>query len=83
MRCVKIEGSKIQNREQLHDELQKQLDFPDYYGRNLDALYDMLTSFAEPISFEIINEAELEEHLGHYAKMFLELLEDVKGDGDV
>lgn len=83
MKYVKIDGNKIKNREQLHDELQRQLDLPDYYGRNLDALYDVLTSFTQPVSFEIVNEAELKEHLGHYAKMFLGLLEDVKGDGDV
>ena len=28
---------------QLHDILASALGFPDYYGKNLDALYDMLT----------------------------------------
>lgn len=83
MKYVKIDGSKITSREELHEELKRQLNFPDYYGRNLDALYDMLTSFTESVSFEIVNEVELEEHLGHYAKLFLGLLKDVKGESDV
>lgn len=83
MKYVKIDGNEIKNREELHEEIKSQLDFPDYYGKNLDALYDMLGSFTEPVEFEIVNQEMLEKHLGHYAKMFLGLLEDIKGESDV
>ena len=43
----------------------------------------MLSSFTEPVEFEIVNQEMLEKHLGHYAKMFLGLLEDIKGESDV
>ena len=31
--------------------LQRALSFPDYYGNNLDALHDMLTSWDQPMAF--------------------------------
>lgn len=39
-----INGKEIKTRDQLHIILAKQLNFPIHYGRNLDALYDMLSS---------------------------------------
>lgn len=35
-------------RELIHDYLRDQFDFPDYYGKNLDALYECLTDITEP-----------------------------------
>ena len=47
MKKILLDLSPIQSREQLHDYLARTMDFPDYYGRNLDALYDMLTDIME------------------------------------
>lgn len=33
----------VKNKEQFHDLIQETLPCPPYYGRNLDALYDVLT----------------------------------------
>ena len=35
--------SGVESREQLHELLMKTLPLPSYYGKNLDALYDILT----------------------------------------
>ena len=45
----RIQLEKIGDREALHDCLQQILPLPSYYGRNLDALYDVLTSIGEPL----------------------------------
>jgi len=37
----------------LHDYLASMLGLPEYYGRNLDALYDCLTSITAPTSISI------------------------------
>lgn len=47
MKEIIIDGRKIQNKEVLHDVLKDKLDFPDYYGRNLDALWDCLTGWMD------------------------------------
>lgn len=41
-RCVFIDGNEISDASMLYELLSSQLDFPDYFGENLDALYDML-----------------------------------------
>ncbi|MBC7539844.1 MAG: barstar family protein [Bacteriovorax sp.] len=41
---VLINGKEIKNREQLHAIFAKQLNFPHFYAKNLDSLYDNLSS---------------------------------------
>ena len=40
----------------LHSYLKDQLGFPFYYGANLDALYDELTSIEQPIRISLVFE---------------------------
>lgn len=44
-----------------HDYLMKALDLPDYYGKNLDALYDCLTEIECEI--ELVNAGEVDEDI--------------------
>ena len=39
-----IDGAKMHTRQEAHDEIARALNFPEYYGRNLDALWDLLTT---------------------------------------
>ncbi len=41
----RIDLNEIDSREALHDLLEQVLPLPDYYGRNLDALYDVITDW--------------------------------------
>lgn len=43
---VIINGEHLYSAEDLYDILSVSLSFPEYFGRNLDALYDMLTDLA-------------------------------------
>ncbi|MBR5969339.1 MAG: barstar family protein [Lachnospiraceae bacterium] len=47
MRKMTIDLRYAQNKEELHEGLAATSVFPDYYGRNLDALYDVLTDISE------------------------------------
>ncbi len=42
-----VDGKDFENKEGLHDTLKDKLDFPDYYGKNLDALWDCLTGWID------------------------------------
>lgn len=73
---VILDGALVTDRATLHDLLAEKFDFPDYYGRNLDALYDMLTGNPMEINVTVIHTEELLEHLGRYGKLFLQTLQD-------
>ena len=38
-----LDGTRLQDRDAAHEYLQETLGFPDWYGKNLDALFDLLT----------------------------------------
>ena len=46
---LRIDCRQLTNRAAAHAYLQKVLPLPEYYGRNLDALYDCLTEMPEAV----------------------------------
>ena len=57
MKRVTIDTHNLSTMEQIHDYLAKELNFPDHYGKNLDALYDCLTDINEETEIELIAES--------------------------
>ena len=47
MKNVILNCEELLQRKQAHQYLAQMLDFPDYYGKNLDALFDCLTELGE------------------------------------
>lgn len=56
---MQLDGKLI--KEEGHDYLMRALNLPDYYGRNLDALYDCLTEMECDI--ELVNADEVDEDI--------------------
>lgn len=48
MRKIVLTFSGVASKENVHTYLKEKLELPEYYGNNLDALYDCLTDFCEP-----------------------------------
>ncbi|MCM1468007.1 MAG: barstar family protein, partial [Alistipes sp.] len=48
---------------------------PDYYGNNLDALYDVLSTYFTPVAITILNRERLCENIPFYGGRFLEVLD--------
>lgn len=44
---IELDASRMDNRKAAHTYLAEMLSFPEYYGKNLDALYDCLTDLCE------------------------------------
>ena len=65
MRKVLLDFNLTHTPEQVQEYLALELDFPDYYGRNLDALYDMLTEISEDTCIGIF-EPEEEREIDRY-----------------
>ena len=54
-KIINLDFDEYTSSKQIHDYLAKELDFPDYYGNNLDALYDCLTEIDESVYLFIHN----------------------------
>lgn len=50
-----LDADKMQDKEGAQKYLKEMLDFPEYYGGNLDALYDCLTDCGEKLNIIILN----------------------------
>ena len=80
MKTAYLNGMVLHDRAALHDALAEQFRFPAHYGRNLDALYDLLTERPGVYRVEIEKPEALEEHLGGYYRVFLRVLDDAGVD---
>lgn len=76
MTVIQLDGRAMRSRSDAHDHLQQKLAFPEYYGRNLDALHDLLTERSEPVTLELLYPEEMLSDLGPYAEALLHVLRD-------
>lgn len=74
----KVDIRGVRDRKELHRCLAETLPLPDYYGNNLDALYDVLTEQGEPWDIEILFMNETEERLGAYLLTMKRMCEAVE-----
>ena len=82
MKVIYLNGSNIECKSDLHSELEEQMHFPWYYGRNLDALYDLLSVDSEHCLFIIKNRDALRDNLGGYYFALVDVLNDVGREND-
>ena len=71
-----LDGRFFTDKAAAHDHLAKRLELPTWYGRNLDALYDLLTGYVRPCHVVVIHRAQLLAQLGGYGESLLETLRD-------
>ena len=76
METIVIVGEKMLNRREAHDYLTQALCLPDYYGRNLDALYDLLTERETPTRIMIQHGNTLLSWLGDYGQALIQTMID-------
>ncbi|MGE5473825.1 MAG: barstar family protein [Ignavibacteriales bacterium] len=81
MRNIILDGNKITSKQSLHSMLKSELKLPDYYGENLDALWDVLSEeIEEPLMITWQDFHKSKEYLGEYADRVIELFEDAKNE---
>lgn len=76
METIVIDGERMLNRRAAHDHLAEQLSLPNYYGRNLDALYDLLTEREGPTRLLVRHRETILSWLGEYGEALCQTLED-------
>ena len=67
-----LDGKKMTSKEETHAYLKEIFGFPDYYGNNLDALYDCLTEMGQ-MEVVFINGADMIAALEKYSEKLLKV----------
>ena len=77
-----IDLGTVFSADDLFDLLEEHMDFPAYFGRNLDAFYDVLTevSSKRPLELHFTNFAEGEAVLGKFMRNFRKACERAQGE---
>ena len=60
MNNITLKLDKFSGKNEIHNYLKKKMKFPDYYGGNLDALYDCLTDISTDTAVDIKYDADNE-----------------------
>ncbi|SFH76056.1 barstar family protein [Pisciglobus halotolerans] len=71
MKIILLDGREMTDRNTLHTYLKEKLFLPDYYGKNLDALYDCLTSDFSEKKILLVHTTEMQENLGNGGQALL------------
>lgn len=82
MEKIILDGTLMTSKTAAHKYIKEQLCFPDYYGENLDALWDLLSTMKREISIYLINEAEMIENLGEYGRLLEGVFQDASYEND-
>jgi len=78
MRHVTLDGLKMIDKYTTHEYMHQKLMLPEYYGHNLDALYDVLNAHNKEMTITLINEAKLIEYLGEYGQKLVRTFKDIE-----
>lgn len=73
---VHLNGKAMTDRTTAHTHLAEVLDLPEYYGRNLDALYDLLMEISGEKEIVLHDPAAVMEQLGKYGEALLSTLQE-------
>ena len=82
MRKITLDIEKMRSLPMLHKYLHTALALPEYYGANLDALYDCLTEIAESTELVVPKKVADEAYLGWYGQQFLQMIEDAAAENE-
>ena len=76
MQKVILDGRNMTDKAATQEYLKEQFRFPEYYGRNLDALYDCLTEIEVETEIQIEHKKQIAEYLGDYVEALVDTIRD-------
>ncbi len=71
-----IDASLFTSKEEVHNVLKKVFEGSEYYGSNLDALHDVLTSVCRDVKISLRGLEDSRQFIGEYADGIRQVFED-------
>lgn len=81
MRII-LNGDKMKTKDIAHEYIKYRFKFPDYYGENLDGLWDILSTYNDEIEIELIYKDSLIKYLNQYGEELIKVFQDVESEND-
>ena len=78
MRYALLYGAELSDMVEFHADLAGKLEFPPYYGRNLDALHDCLTDISCDTTLVFFDAELFAQKAGPKGQSLLRVLEDAE-----
>ncbi len=82
MRKVILDGKQMINKKATHQHIKTKLKMPEYYGENLDALWDIMSTYDQAIEICFINTNNVIGKMGDYGKLILQIFQDIEKEND-
>ncbi len=79
---ITLDINEFKGKKKAHNYLKKALRLPDYYGKNLDALYDCLGEIGEETVIVVPASIQKKEYLGEYGKTMLTVFQDAAKENE-
>lgn len=71
---IDLEGAG--SEEEIQERIEEALPLPDYYGENLDALYDVLTEMGDGWHIIVLNTDDVDDEVRQYVEDMMGVFED-------
>lgn len=78
MRQFLINGKSMTSKEAIYQQLNRLFSFPPYFGKNLDALWDVLNEATEPTEIHFIHVESLLEQMEGYGEKLLNVFRQLE-----
>ncbi|NLW43507.1 MAG: barstar family protein [Tissierellia bacterium] len=78
MKTYILDGYQFKTRNDSFEYLNSVFQFPDYFGKNLDSLWDVLSDL-EDVRIEIIDARQIPKYLQGYGLKILDIFGDING----
>lgn len=74
---ITIDGLSMKKKEDFYQNIKKKLNVPEYFGNNLDALYDILTEQPDILQMKFLHYDKMQNQLGiSFCQQLLKVLQD-------
>ncbi len=77
-----LDAKEMTSVEMAHKYIAQMMSFPDYYGENLDALWDMLSEICEPTEIVLQGYELLKKQLGKDAEELVQVFVNAQGENE-